>query len=59
MLCGRAKTYELTADGKIMRSRILAQDRANMTEVLSSLSESEQETMLELLERIEKNLRNF
>lgn len=54
---GRAKVYQLTQAGQTMRDRINAQDRANMREMLSSISEVEQERLLSTMEKIERYLR--
>ena len=54
---GRAKIYELSKQGVDMRAKILAQDRANMNEMLSTLTPVEQEQLLISLEKVEKYLR--
>ena len=54
----RARIYRLTEEGTRMRSRILAQDRANMQEMLNSLTELEQDQILGLMEKVEKHLRS-
>lgn len=54
---GRAKVYTLTQAGQKMRDRIHAQDRSNMDEMLSSISEKERETFLSTMEKIERFLR--
>lgn len=55
---GRAKIYELTAEGQRMRQRIHAQDSANMDEMLSVLSPTEQDALLGLMEKVETHLRS-
>ena len=54
---GRAKVYQLTISGEKMRDRIQAQDRANMDEMLSSISNTEREQFLSTMEKIERYLR--
>lgn len=54
---GRAKVYRLTGAGQNMRDRIHAQDRANMDEMLSSISGAEREQFLSTMEKIERYLR--
>lgn len=54
---GRAKVYQLTETGQIMRNRIHSQDRANMDEMLSSISGAEREAFLSTMEKIERFLR--
>ncbi len=54
---GRAKVYQLTEAGQTMRNRIHAQDRANMDEMLSSISGAERERFLSTMEKIERYLR--
>lgn len=55
----RARIYRLTDEGTRMRAKILAQDRANIQEMLNSLTDVEQEQMLKLMEKVEQHLRSF
>ena len=49
---GRARAYALSEKGVRVHAAIQAQDRANMAEIVSSLSPSERATLADLLERL-------
>ena len=48
----RARAYALSEQGARVHAAIEAQDRANMAEIVSSLSPSERATLADLLERL-------
>ena len=49
---GRARAYALSEQGVRVHAAIQAQDRANMAEIVSSLSPAERATLADLLERL-------
>ncbi len=53
---GRIRTLHLTADGKIMRERIHANDLNNMELMLAPLSTEERKQVLPLFERVAASL---
>lgn len=54
----RAKTHQLTRDGRQLRAAIQRQDLANMETILALLTDSEQGHLVKLLAKVAKELRS-